>query len=72
MAKNFFALIRQMKGSELKNSLSTLWGPAHTGSFHPVIYQVLAGTLNQAAANGKAEFEVFVVTHPDSIGLEIA
>ena len=49
--------------SKIKNRLSALDPPTHSGLLHPVLHQVTAGALHHAAADRIAGSQVLVVLH---------
>src|SRR5260370_7949165 len=53
----------QVDGSELDDCLCHLRSPAHAGTLHPILDEILARALDGATGDGPSRGKIFVITH---------
>src|SRR5882724_1716167 len=61
----------EVDGSELDDGLGHVLCPAHTGSLHPVLDEVLACAFDRAAGDRPAVSEILVIAHTGAIAVKV-
>ena len=59
----------QVDGSELNDGLGHRFGPAHSGTLHSILDEVLASVFDRPAGDGPAVGKIFVITHASTIAV---
>src|ERR1035437_10027627 len=57
----------EIDSSELDDGLRHLFGPAHSGTLHSILDQVLARAFDRATGDRPAVGEVFVIAHSGAV-----
>src|ERR1022692_3587203 len=62
---------REIDSSELDDGLRHLFGPAHAGTLHAVLDQVLARAFDRATGDRPPVGEVIVIAHTGAVSVEV-